>query len=112
MADIRQARQALMTRILDGDGRAARALRRSAFDTTGLGDPLRTLIAKVATQAYKVTDEDVAAARASGLSEDEIFELVICAAVGQATRQYEAAMTALDDAASDKGGGHASRDPQ
>jgi alkylhydroperoxidase family enzyme len=44
----------------------------------------------------KVTDEDIAAARASGLSEDEIFEFVVCAAIGQATRQYNAALAALD----------------
>jgi alkylhydroperoxidase/carboxymuconolactone decarboxylase family protein YurZ len=39
--------------------------------------------------------------RASGLTEDEVFELVVCAAVGQATRQYEAALAALQDASED-----------
>jgi hypothetical protein len=38
---------------------------------------------------------DIAAARASGLSEDQIFETVVCAAVGQATRQYDTALAAL-----------------
>ena len=52
--------------------------------------------------AYRVTDDDIAAARASGLSEDQVFEIVVCAAVGQATRQYDAAMAALG-AATDKG---------
>ena len=32
----------------------------------------------------------------SGLSEDQIFELVVCAAIGQATRQYQSALGALD----------------
>ena len=45
---------------------------------------LHTLIEKVANRAHRVTDEDVAALRATGLSEDQIFEIVICAAVGQA----------------------------
>jgi hypothetical protein len=42
--------------------------------------------------AYKVTDEDVTAARAAGLSADQIFELAVCAAIGQATRQYDTAV--------------------
>jgi hypothetical protein len=34
--------------------------------------------------------------RAAGHSEDEIFEIVLCAAIGQATRQYQAGLAALD----------------
>ena len=48
--------------------------------------------------AYKVADEDIAAAMASGLKEDEVFEIVVCA-VGQATRQYDTALAALEAAA-------------
>jgi alkylhydroperoxidase family enzyme len=59
---------------------------------------MRTLISKVAKHAYTVTDEDIAAARASGLSEDQIFEMVVSAAIGQATRQYNTALAALDAA--------------
>src|SRR5262245_55840237 len=101
MSDIRQARTALAARILEGDGKASHAQRRAAFDNAALAEPLRNLIAKVAKHAYKVTDEDIAAARASGLTEDQIFELVVCAAIGQATRQYESALAALE-AASEK----------
>jgi alkylhydroperoxidase/carboxymuconolactone decarboxylase family protein YurZ len=53
------------------------------------------LIEKVANHAYRVTNEDVAAVRAAGLGEDQIFEIVICAAVGQASRQYADALAAL-----------------
>ena len=48
-----------------------------------------------------MTEEDVAAAKAAGLREDQIFELVVCAAIGQATRQYDTALAALT-AASEK----------
>jgi hypothetical protein len=99
MADITQARQAVVARILEGDGRASHRQRRAAFDNAGLPEPLSTLVAKVAHHAYKVTDEDIAAARARGLSEDQIFEIVVCAAIGQAARQYEAATAALKAAA-------------
>jgi hypothetical protein len=95
MSDIRQARKAVVARILEGEGKASHAQRRAAFDNAGLPEPVSTLIQKVAKQAYKVTDEDFAAAKASGLSEDQIFEIVVCAAIGQATRQYDTALAAL-----------------
>ena len=95
MSDIRQARKALASRILEGDGKASPSERRAAFSNSGLAGPLGTLVDKVARHAYKVTDEDIAAARESGLSEDQIFEVVVCAAIGQATRQYDTALEAL-----------------
>jgi alkylhydroperoxidase family enzyme len=98
----RSAHQVLVTRVLEGDGRASRAERRAAFDDAGLAPPLRTLIDKVAKRPTHVTDEDVANVKASGLSEDQIFELVICAAIGQATRQYETALEALAEAMAEK----------
>jgi hypothetical protein len=36
MSDIKQARNALIARLLEGDGRASRAQRRAAFDNAGL----------------------------------------------------------------------------
>jgi hypothetical protein len=98
----RTAHQALVARVLEGEGRASRAERRAAFDDAGLALPLRTLIDKVANRPTQVTDEDIANVKASGLSEDQIFELVICAAVGQATRQYDTALAALAEAVTDK----------
>ena len=82
MSDITRARKALVARILEGDGRASHAQRRSAFNNAGLPEPLNRLIEKVAKRAYTVTDEDIAAVKASGLSEDQIFEIVVCAALG------------------------------
>lgn len=98
MSNITQARKALVARILEGDGKASRTQRRTAFDNAGLSIPLSTLIDKVAKHAYRVTDEDITAARGSGLSEDQVFEIVVCAAIGQANRQYETALGALEAA--------------
>jgi hypothetical protein len=56
------------------------------------------------------TEEDIAAVKASGLSEDQIFELVVCAAIGQATRQYDTAFAALDTAT--ERNDYASRNPR
>jgi hypothetical protein len=97
----RMAYRAIVARILEGDGTAPRAQRRAAFDNADLGEPLGKLIEKVAKHAYRVTDLDIAAVKASGLTEDQIFDLVVCAAVGQATRQYDTALTALAEAVAD-----------
>lgn len=94
----RTAHRAVVIRVLEGDGRASHAARRAAFENAELGEPLRTLIDKVAKQPTRVTDEDIAAVLAAGESEDQIFELVVCAAIGAATRQYETALRALEEA--------------
>jgi alkylhydroperoxidase family enzyme len=96
MPDIRQARTALVKRILEGAGKASPSERRAAFNNSSLSEPLGGLVDKVARHAYRVTDEDITAAKASGLTEDQLFEIVVCAAVGQATRQYDTALAALE----------------
>ena len=98
MSNIKQARNALTSRILEGEGKASPSDRRAAFNNNGLAEPLGTLADKVARHAHRITDEDIAATRKSGLSEDQVFEIVVCAAIGQATRQYETAFAALKDA--------------
>jgi alkylhydroperoxidase family enzyme len=92
----------LMVRLLDGDGRASVMLRRAAFEKAGLDDGARVLVEKVATNAAQVTDEDFDTARRAGLGEDEIWEIVVCAAVGQATRQYLAATAVLGEAVEER----------
>ena len=99
MPDIRQARAALARRILEGPGMAEPVKRGAAFNNSGLAGAVGALVDKVARQAFRVTREDIADAMESGLSEDEVFEIVVCAAVGQATRQYDTALAALEAAA-------------
>jgi|SRR6185437_5627166 len=98
MSDIRQARKTLASRIQEGDGKASPFERSAAFNNSGLAEPAATLVDKVAKHTFRVSDEDFAAARGSGLSEDQVFEIVVCAAVGQASRQYDAALAALEAA--------------
>ncbi len=100
MANLDDHRKALIARILDGDGQSTSQQRRAAFEGTG-PEAARPLVAKVANHAYKVTDEDVAAAKAAGLTEDQVFELVVCTAIGEANRQLETALAALDAASKD-----------
>ena len=95
MSDIHQAQTALVSRILKGSGQAPAAQRLSAFHNLGLDGPLAKLVEKVAGHAFTVTTEDFSAVKATGESEDQLFELVVCAAVGQAMRQHQAALSAL-----------------
>ena len=90
---------AIEQRILSGPGMAAPELRAKAFDRSGLPEPLAALVDKVAKRSFQVTDADFAAALRAGFSEDQLFELVICAAVGESTRLYQAGLAALADAA-------------
>jgi hypothetical protein len=96
-ANFKQLHQALTTRILKGDGGATATQRQAAFDNANLSEPLMSLIDKVAKYAYKVTDKDIESVKASGVNEDQIFELAICAAVGQARRQYDSALAAVKE---------------
>jgi len=90
-------RQQVINRVLQGPGVSSPEARRAAFDNTGANSSTRDLTSKVVQNAWKVTGNDVAAAKATGASDDEIFELVIAAALGQSTRQLDAAMRQLDE---------------
>jgi alkylhydroperoxidase family enzyme len=98
----RCVQQGLVNRILRGPGRAPADLRANAFDNAHLPEPLAMLLDKVATESAQVTDANFATARAAGFTDDQLFELVICAAVGESTRQYEAGLAALAEAIADK----------
>ncbi len=43
---------------------------------------LITYLTKVAMHSYRVTDADIAQLKAAGFSEDELYELTVCAALG------------------------------
>jgi hypothetical protein len=95
MTDITRLRIDLIARVLGNSGTAPKELRQRAFDNTGLDEPVRSLVEKVAHRSDAVTDDDVAAVRSAGFSEDQIFEIMVCAAVGRADRQYTGALDAL-----------------
>ena len=95
-----QYRKIAVDRALKGPGKSRPEARLAAFENQGGDAPGRALVDKIARRAWTVTDADVALAKAEGVSEDEIFELTVCAAYGQATRQLNAALAALDEASS------------
>ncbi len=95
----RAAHLALADRIVHGPGHASAEQRARAFAGDDLPPPLGTLLGKVTARPVQVTDADMAAAKAAGFSEDEVFELVVCAAVGHSSRLYSTALAALAEAA-------------
>jgi hypothetical protein len=97
----RSIQRLLVERILQGPGEAPAELRARAFDNARLPEPLHPLLDKVATKSAQVTDADFATASEAGFTDDQLFELVICAAVGESTRQYEAGLAALAEASAD-----------
>ncbi len=97
----RSLHRVLVERILSGPGRAPVDQRARAFENAELPEPLRTLVGKVATGSAELTDADFAAALQAGFTDDQLFELVICAAVGESTRRYQAGLAALAEASRD-----------
>ena len=87
--------EALVRNVLEGPGQLDAALRRAAFEGGELPEPLGALVAKIHRNAWKVTDEDVAAARAAGWSQDQLFELIVCASVGAAKERLDTGLRAL-----------------
>lgn len=62
------------------------------------GDSPRELtdfLERVRDASYRVTDDDIAALKTGGLSEDEIYELTVAAAVGTAYERLQTAMHVL-----------------
>jgi alkylhydroperoxidase family enzyme len=51
---------------------------------------------KVHLHAYKVTDADVEALKAAGLSEDEIFEQTVAAAIAEGLHRLDAAERVIE----------------
>lgn len=75
----------------------ARAL---SAETLGLGisgDPARldAVIVKIAKYAYRVTSADVQGLLADGMSQEAVYEAVICAALGAGYWRLERGMAAL-----------------
>ncbi len=70
-------------------------LRAIVANTPPAAAELDAYLAKVRERAYTVTDADVESLKAAGISEDEIFEQTVAAAIGQGLRRLDAAAEAI-----------------
>ena len=96
---------------VDADGHAAEieAIKHDVLTAAAVTDPaVRALVLdgaapeglqpyfdKLRHASYRVTDEDIAALKKSGLSEDAIFELTVAASVGFAYERLQAGKRAM-----------------
>ncbi len=111
----RDVMHALRDAALDTPGDSEPATRRTAYEravalsggftqhhgtgrtaTSGeLPEELDELLDKESRHAYKVVDGDIDRLRASGLSQDAIFELIVATAVGAGVGRFDRALDAL-----------------
>ena len=109
MGRYRELVERLRSAVLNGEGEtdprlrqavAARSARLGGQPDGPAGDEvpaaLRELVDKTALHAYRITDEEVAALRGAGYSEDAIFEIAISAAVGGGLARLERGLAALE----------------
>ena len=71
------------------------ALRANVATVATPAPELAPYLAKVRAHAYKVTDADVEALKAAGLTEDEIFEQTVAAAISEGLRRLDAASAVI-----------------
>ena len=89
-------RSATAAALLQGPGATPSDLRQAI--ATGSAPPeLMTLVQKIRSRAYTVTDADLDALR-DRYTEDQLFEIIVAAAFGAANDQIAAAYRALDEA--------------
>jgi|RhiMetdeSRZDD1v2_1073273.scaffolds.fasta_scaffold2574887_2 alkylhydroperoxidase family enzyme len=86
---------ALRLAVLDGPGHVPPETRTAAAFGGPLPEPAASYVAKVRDHSYRITDNDVTALTAAGLTEDEIFELTVAAAVGKALTILNAGTRAM-----------------
>lgn len=93
--------------VLGPAGRSDPRLRRAVLDRSAaltkgdepasgeVPESLAPLVEKIVRHAYKVTDEDIAAARAAGHDEDELFDVIVAAALGAGLARRERGLAAI-----------------
>ncbi|MDX8056768.1 hypothetical protein SK571_46015 [Lentzea sp. BCCO 10_0798] len=85
----------LRTTVFDSPAKTDPATRHAAASGEPAGTPWASYAAKVRDASFRVTDIDITDLKASGLSEDEIFEITAAAAVGAALRSLDAGRRAV-----------------
>jgi AhpD family alkylhydroperoxidase len=88
VADLRHA-------VLDAPATTDPALRTAAAAGGPLPEPWQSYATAVRDASYEITDTDIARLAGAGHAEEEIFEVTVAAAVGAASRGFDAGRRAL-----------------
>ena len=90
-------RDRVLQSVLEGVGESDPSLRRAAAEGMGLSADLQALVDKIHRHAYQVTDDDVARLQRT-YGDDQMFEIIVSAALGASRQRLFAGLEALDDA--------------
>jgi hypothetical protein len=90
-------RDRVLQEVLEGAGESDPAIRKAAADGTGVPADLQALVDKIHRHAYKVTDDDIARLKTK-YDDDQMFEIVVSAALGASRIRLLAGLEALDEA--------------
>ena len=90
-------RDRVLESVLHGRGDTDPAIRRAAADGHGVPSDLQALVDKIHRHAYKVTDDDLARLQPT-YADDQLFEIVVSAALGASRKRLVAGLEALDEA--------------
>jgi hypothetical protein len=90
-------RDRVLESVLQAPAETNPAIRRAAADGHGVPGELQGLVNKIHRHAYQVTDEDLARLRPR-YADDQLFEIVVSAALGASESRLLAGLEALDEA--------------
>jgi len=91
----------LIKTVLESPGITSTELREQVFRAEKIPGLLNEFAAKVRSESYKITDDDIKRLISNGYTEDEIFEVVVCAALGASKPILDAGLNALEVAANE-----------
>lgn len=92
-----ELRDRVVRLVLQGDGDSNAAIRSAAADGRGVPTDLQSLVDKIHQHAYTVTDDDVARLQAK-YGDDQMFEIIVSAALGASRKRLMAGLAALEEA--------------
>src|ERR1700737_627451 len=90
-------RDRVLESVLQSPGESDPAIRRAAAEGAGVLSDIKSLLDKIHRYAYKVTDEDIARAQEK-YGDDQMFEIVVSAALGASRQRLLAGLKALEEA--------------
>ena len=90
-------RDRVLDGVLDGPGECDPQIRNAAAAGVGTPANLQPLVDKIHRHAYKVTDDDIAATQTQ-YNDDQMFEIVVSAALGASLLRLLAGLKALNEA--------------
>jgi hypothetical protein len=90
-------RDRVLVGVLEGPGQSDPEIRKAAAAGVGVPDNLQPLVDKIHRHAYKVTDDDIASTQ-THYNDDQMFEVVVSAALGASRQRLMAGLKALNEA--------------